>query len=99
MSVSRTGVARTSRTPLPKVPAWVSEQGLTLTAKVAFTLNAEGLLTGVRIAQGSGYSDVDAAVVDAVLAAQTGLKLGDRFRLRAAQLEPGDLVTALVLLG
>jgi TonB family protein len=53
--------------PLPKLPAWVSEQGLTLTVRVSFTVAAEGNITQARIAQGSGYSDVDAAVLDAVM--------------------------------
>lgn len=34
-------------------------------------------------------SDTDSAVIDGVLAAEAGLKIGDRFRLRAAQLESG----------
>jgi TonB family protein len=50
----------------PKLPAWVSKQGLTLTVKVSFTLLSEGLIGGVSLQQSSGYADVDQAVVEAI---------------------------------
>ncbi len=51
----------------PKIPAWVAKQGLSLSVTVSFTLSADGLLSAVSVKKTSGYSDVDAAVVDAIL--------------------------------
>ncbi len=50
----------------PKVPSWVSAQGLTLSVTVAFTLLSDGVIGGVVLEQSSGYADVDAAVLDAI---------------------------------
>jgi TonB family protein len=50
----------------PKVPAWVSRQGLTLSVTVSFSVLANGVIQGVAVQQSSGYADVDAAVVDAI---------------------------------
>jgi TonB family protein len=51
--------------PLPRLPVWVKELGLDLEVRIAFSVNAEGLVTSPRVVQGSGYPDVD----DACLAA------------------------------
>jgi TonB family protein len=50
----------------PKIPAWVSEQGLTLSVKVGFTVSADGVISAVRVERSSGYADVDASVVQAI---------------------------------
>jgi TonB family protein len=51
--------------PLPRLPDWVKKLGLDLEVRIAFPVNAEGLVTSPRVVQGSGYPDVD----DACLAA------------------------------
>jgi TonB family protein len=53
-------------TPRPQIPGWVSQQGLRLQVMVSFVLTPEGVLRDVRVVRGSGYSDVDAAVLDAL---------------------------------
>jgi TonB family protein len=53
-------------TPRPQIPAWVSQQGLRLQVVVSFVLTPQGVLRDVRVEQGSGYSDVDAAVLEAL---------------------------------
>jgi protein TonB len=50
----------------PKIPAWVSTQGLTMSVKVSFTLQPEGVVSAVSVARSSGYADVDSAVIDAI---------------------------------
>jgi TonB family protein len=52
--------------PSPKIPSWVKREGLDLKVSVSFAVTAEGLTTSVMIDESSGYSDVDAAVLDAV---------------------------------
>jgi TonB family protein len=53
-------------TPRPQIPGWVSEQGLRLQVVVSFGLTPQGVLRDVKVEQGSGYSDVDAAVLEAL---------------------------------
>jgi TonB family protein len=53
-------------TPRPDIPAWVSEQGLRLQVLVSFVLTPQGVLRDVKVVQGCGYSDVDAAVLEAL---------------------------------
>ena len=53
-------------TPRPQIPAWVSEQGLRLQVVISFELTPQGVLRNVKVDQGSGYSDVDAAVLEAL---------------------------------
>lgn len=53
-------------TPRPQIPAWVSKQGLRLQVVVSFVLTPQGVLREVKVEQGSGYSDVDAAVLEAL---------------------------------
>ena len=49
----------------PKVPSWVSTQGLRLRVVVSFSISADGVVFQPRIDQSSGYSDFDANVIDA----------------------------------
>jgi len=51
---------------LPRIPRWVSEQGLRLKIVVAFVLTPQGILSAVHLEESSGYSDVDSAVLEAV---------------------------------
>ncbi len=50
----------------PKIPLWVSKEGLTLNVLIAFTLTPDGVLNDVNIEASSGYNDVDAAVMEAI---------------------------------
>ena len=50
----------------PKIPAWVKELGQRLQVVVSFELTAQGVLRNVKVVQGSGYSEVDVAVQDAL---------------------------------
>jgi TonB family protein len=49
-----------------KLPAWVSQQGLTLSVTVSFIVLDNGVISGVTVKQSSGYALVDQAVVDAI---------------------------------
>lgn len=53
-------------TPKPEIPKWVSEAGLRLQVVVSFVLTPQGILQNVKVEQGSGYSDVDSAVLEAL---------------------------------
>jgi protein TonB len=61
--------------PRPTLPQWVADQGLTLSVTVSFAVAPDGVVAQARIARSSGYSDVDAAVLEAVR----------RWRFRAAE--------------
>jgi TonB family protein len=50
----------------PKLPPWVSAQGLSLSVTVSFTLTADGVVKGVKVSPSSGYADVDNAIADAI---------------------------------
>jgi TonB family protein len=50
----------------PKLPAWVSKQGLTLSVTVSFVLMPDGAVSVVFMARSSGYADVDSAFKDAI---------------------------------
>jgi len=50
----------------PKLPPWVSKQGLTLSVTVAFVLMPDGVVSGASMARSSGYADVDSAFLDAI---------------------------------
>jgi TonB family protein len=50
----------------PDVPDWVKYEGLTLAVEYAFVLTPQGLLTQLTLQKSSGYSDVDAAVREAL---------------------------------
>jgi TonB family protein len=52
--------------PKPKLPAWVGTQGLTLRVVVSFSVSPEGVVSQPRLEKSSGFSDVDASVVEAV---------------------------------
>ena len=51
---------------LPKVPAWVGAQGLTLRVAMSFSVLPDGTVTAVSTQRSSGYADIDSAVVDAL---------------------------------
>ena len=53
-------------TVLPNLPAWVSQEGLALSVKVAFTVQPNGVVSAAKIEQSSGYGDVDASVLEAI---------------------------------
>ncbi|HVO39494.1 MAG TPA: TonB family protein [Spirochaetia bacterium] len=53
-------------TASPRIPPWVSKEGLTLTVLIAFTLTPDGILRDVNVEASSGYNDVDAAVSEAI---------------------------------
>ncbi len=50
----------------PKVPAWVGEQGLTLTVTVSFIVSPQGIVSSTVLEKSCGYGEVDAAVLEAV---------------------------------
>jgi len=50
----------------PRIPQWVSKDGLRLKVVVAFVLTPQGILSSVKVEESSGYSDVDSAVREAV---------------------------------
>jgi TonB family protein len=50
----------------PVIPDWVAKQGVRLSVLAAFTLTPQGFLTGIKVEKSSGYTDVDANVVDAL---------------------------------
>ena len=52
--------------PQPKIPLWVSKEGLSLTVLISFTLTADGVVNDVNVEGSSGYNEVDAAVSEAV---------------------------------
>jgi TonB family protein len=52
--------------PLPRLPDSVKELGRDLEVRIAFSVNAEGLVTSVQVVQGSGSPDVDAACLAAL---------------------------------
>lgn len=52
--------------PQPRIPQWVSKEGLNLTVLVTFTLTPDGLLRDVNVEASSGYNEVDAAVMEAL---------------------------------
>jgi TonB family protein len=55
-----------TQTPRPVLPDWVSRQGDRLTVVVSFELTPQGLLQDLKVEQGSGFPDVDNAVLDAL---------------------------------
>ena len=54
-------------TVVPKIPEWVSKQPLSFTVVVSFTVNSNGMLSGVSVDQSSGNTEIDLAVRDALL--------------------------------
>jgi TonB family protein len=52
--------------PEVRLPDTVKRTGFVLQVRVAFSVNADGLVTSPRVVQGSGYPDVDAACLDAL---------------------------------
>ncbi len=52
--------------PRPRIPQWVSNQGLSLTVLLSFILTPDGVLRDVNVEASSGYNEVDAAAMEAV---------------------------------
>jgi len=55
-----------SKGELPKIPEWVKEEGLNLRVVVFFSVAPEGHTVACKISRSSGYSDVDASVLESV---------------------------------
>ena len=53
-------------TPKPRIPKWVSEQGLELEVTAFFVLRPEGIVSSITLERSSGYSDVDSAITEAI---------------------------------
>jgi TonB family protein len=52
--------------PTPVIPESVSKEGRRLKVVVAFVLTPQGVLEDLRVKQGSGHSELDKAVEDAL---------------------------------
>jgi TonB family protein len=50
----------------PDIPSWVKEEGLDLRVVVSFAVTPEGHTTSLKVERSSGYSDVDASVLETV---------------------------------
>jgi TonB family protein len=50
----------------PDIPSWVKEEGLDLRVGVSFAVTPEGHTTSLKVVRSSGYSDVDASVLETV---------------------------------
>jgi len=50
----------------PEIPEWVKREGLDLTVKVSFEVTPQGHTVLIRVKKSSGYSDVDASILEAV---------------------------------
>jgi TonB family protein len=53
--------------PQPKIPDWVSKQGLRLQVVISFELTSQGVLRNVKVERSSGYTEVDNVVRDALI--------------------------------
>lgn len=52
--------------PEPKLPAWVSTEGLALSVSISFVLMPDGLVSGVSLEKSSGNAEVDSAIKYAI---------------------------------
>ena len=52
--------------PIPKIPDWIKKEGLKLKVTLIFKVMADGYVTDVKVYKSSGYSDVDATVIESV---------------------------------
>ncbi len=52
--------------PKPKVPEWVKREGLKLSTTVIFKVDPGGKVVDLRVIKSSGYSEIDAEVVESV---------------------------------
>jgi TonB family protein len=50
----------------PTIPEWVKKEGLDLIVEVSFSVTPEGHTISLRVERSSGYTDVDASVLDSV---------------------------------
>ena len=52
--------------PKPSIPGWVGEEGLKLVVVISFKLLPGGVISTIHVEKSSGYSDVDAAITEAL---------------------------------
>ena len=52
--------------PKPNLPDWLKREGLKLKVTLVFKVTPDGYVNDVRVYQSSGYSDVDAAIIESV---------------------------------
>lgn len=52
--------------PKPSIPEWVGKEGLKLKAVISFELLPGGVISTIHVEKSSGYSDVDAAITEAL---------------------------------
>ncbi len=52
--------------PKPSIPEWVGKEGLKLVVVISFKLLPGGVISTVHVEKSSGYSDVDAAITEAL---------------------------------
>jgi len=52
--------------PKPHLPDWVKKEGLKLKVTLVFKVTPNGYVTDVNVSKSSGYSDVDASVIESV---------------------------------
>ncbi len=52
--------------PKPVVPEWVKTEGLKLTTTVVFKVNPDGNVFDVKVVKSSGFSEIDAEIVESV---------------------------------
>jgi len=52
--------------PKPSIPKWVSREGVKLLIVITFKLLPEGIISEINVEKSSGYSDVDAAITEAL---------------------------------
>jgi len=55
-----------SEIPEPDIPEWVKKRGFDLKVVIRFSVSPKGTVSSTEVKVSSGYSDVDASVVDAV---------------------------------
>jgi len=64
--------------PKPAIPKWVSREGVTLKIVISFKLLPEGIISKINVEKSSGYSDIDAAVTEALRRWKFQAVRGDR---------------------
>ncbi len=50
----------------PVIPEWVKREGLDLIVEVSFSVTPEGHTFSLKVERSSGYTDVDASVLDSI---------------------------------
>jgi len=74
------GAKRVLLSPIkrPEIPSWVEKEGLNLDVAVSFAVTPDGHTSSFRVERSSGYSDVDASVLDTVRKLKFNPVSGDR---------------------